>query len=99
MEKYRIFVAVISVQLLTAVWFYVSGVQTARARLGEIDARRQLVSRLTLTDLSLWTGAPYLRHPALTDYFSPFQDFPSSIEHFPAGSIIAPPVTPHGGEE
>lgn len=85
-------------QLLITVGLYFSGVRAVRARAGEIDSKRVLTSSLTLTDLSLWTGAPYLRHPSLADRFSPFQDFPSSVEHFPAGSIIAPPVTPRGGE-
>lgn len=99
MEKYRVFIGVICLQLLITVGLYFSSVLATRTRAAEINAKRLLVSSLRLTDLSLWTGAPYLRHPSLADRFSPFQDFPSSVEHFPAGSIIAPPVTPHGGEE
>lgn len=45
---------------------------------------------LQLTDLSLWTEARYTRHPSQADYFTPFQDLPSALEHFPAGSIMAP---------
>jgi hypothetical protein len=62
---------------------------TARDR-GEVPAKRELVKYLKLTDLSLWTEARYTRHPSQADIFTPFQDFPSSLEHFPAGSIIAP---------
>jgi hypothetical protein len=56
----------------------------------ELDATRKLVSHLALTDLALWTEARYTRHPALADFFAPFQDSPASFEHFPAGSVIAP---------
>jgi len=56
----------------------------------EVPAKRELVKYLRLTDLSLWTEARYTRHPSQADLFTPFQDFPSSFEHFPAGSIIGP---------
>lgn len=56
----------------------------------ELERRRELVRSLKLTDFSIWTEARYTRHPSQTDFFSPFQDFPSSLEHFPAGSVIAP---------
>lgn len=54
-----------------------------------------LAHALGLTDLAIWTEARYTRNPALADFFSAFQDHPGAIEHFPAGSIIAPP--PHVG--
>lgn len=52
-----------------------------------------LSGALQLTDLALWTEARYTRNPALSDFFTPFQDIPGGPEHFPAGAIIAPP--PH----
>ena len=57
----------------------------------ELPRIQQLVTRLGLTDLALWTEARYARHPSQTDFFSAFQDFPGSPEHFPAGSIVPPP--------
>lgn len=54
----------------------------------------RLVAALQLTDLALWTEARYTRHPSQTDFFSAFQDFPGALEHFPAGSILAPPRFP-----
>jgi hypothetical protein len=63
----------------------------------ELEAKRELVGRLGLTDFAIWTEARYTRHPSQADFFSPFQDFPSSLEHFPAGSIIAP-VSAVGGD-
>ena len=54
-------------------------------------ARRDLVRQLQLTDLAIWTEARYTRHPSQADLFTPFQEFPSAPEHFPAGSLLAPP--------
>ena len=62
----------------------------------ELEAKRELVGRLGLTDFAIWTEARYTRHPSQADFFSPFQDFPSSFEHFPAGSIIAPVIAVGG---
>ncbi len=47
--------------------------------------------RLGLTDLALFTEARYTRHPSQADRFTPFQEHPSSLEHFPSGSVAAPP--------
>jgi len=55
-----------------------------------LPQQRQLVSALGLTDFALWSEARYTRHPSQADLFTPFQDFPSSLEHFPAGSLLAP---------
>ena len=63
----------------------------------DLPARRQLVGSLALTDLALWTEARYTRHPSMADLFSPFQDHPAALDHFPAGSLLGPvgprPVT------
>ncbi|HET8538691.1 MAG TPA: hypothetical protein VFL83_02345 [Anaeromyxobacter sp.] len=60
-------------------------------RAAEVEARTALVRRLGLTDLALFTEARYTRHPSQADRFTPFQEHPSSLEHFPSGSIAAPP--------
>ncbi len=56
-----------------------------------LAAQAALVSRLELTDLCLFTEARYTRHPSQADHFAPFQDHPRAIEHFPSGSLAAPP--------
>jgi hypothetical protein len=61
-----------------------------RAAYGE---KREIVKALGLTDLCLFTEARYTRHPAVADRFTPFQDHPLSLEHFPSASILLPP--PH----
>lgn len=53
--------------------------------------RANLVKTLQLTDLCLFTEARYTRHPAMADRFAPFQDHPTSLEHFPSGSFVTPP--------
>jgi hypothetical protein len=51
----------------------------------------ELVRRLGLTDLCLFTEASYTRHLTQADLHTPFQDYPVSPEHFPSGSILMPP--------
>lgn len=51
---------------------------------------RDLVEKLGLTDLALFTEARYTRHPSQADLHSAFQDHPGALEHFPTGSLLAP---------
>lgn len=62
-----------------------------------IATARELVAGADLTDLALFGEARYTRHRALADLHSAFQDGPMSFEHFPAGSMIAPPRDVPGG--
>jgi hypothetical protein len=63
----------------------------ASERPWEIYGRAEVVRRLDLTDLCIFTEARYTRHPSQADSFTPFQDHPVSLEHFPSGSLVAPP--------
>jgi hypothetical protein len=65
-----------------------------RADTSGFDASRAMVRRLGLTDLCLFTEARYTRHPSQADHFAPFQDHPQALEHFPSGSLMAPPPPP-----
>lgn len=61
----------------------------ASAALGpDRAAQAALVRRLGLTDLCLTTEARYTRNPSQADRFSPFQDHPRALEHFPSGTWI-----------
>jgi hypothetical protein len=51
----------------------------------------RMVNDLQLTDLSLFTDARYTRHPSMADLNTAFQDHPLSLEHFPSGTLVAPP--------
>lgn len=58
---------------------------------GAARARRaELVARLELTDLVLFTEARYTRHPSQADLHSAFQDHPMALGHFPSGSLLPP---------
>lgn len=50
----------------------------------------QLVQKLGLTDLCLFTETPYTRHLSQADNFSAFKDSPRIFEHFPSGSMTTP---------
>ena len=54
-------------------------------------SNRELVRRLKLSDLCLFTEARYTRHPAMADHHAAFQDHPMALEHFPSGSLVTPP--------
>lgn len=61
------------------------------SRTVEHTASQALVRELGLSDLSLFTEARYTRHPSQADRYSPFQDHPAALEHFPTGSLLLPP--------
>ena len=56
----------------------------------QLPEKQQLVKRLGLTDLALWSEARYTRHPSQADQFTAFQDYPGAFDHFPAGSMVTP---------
>ncbi|MCP3869635.1 MAG: hypothetical protein GY703_16395 [Gammaproteobacteria bacterium] len=91
MIKGKIFIGFIALECLMLVSAYLHGrtIQPSN-QASQWQAKRAVVLRLGLTDFALWTEARYTRHPSQADFFSAFQDFPASPDHFPAGSIIAP---------
>lgn len=56
------------------------------------DAAIVLAARLHLTDLALFNEARYTRHPSMADHHAAFQDHPTALDHFPAGSLVPPPA-------
>lgn len=58
------------------------------------ERRTELVARLGLTDLALFTEARYTRHPSQADRHAAFQDHPFAFEHFPSGSVLPPRRSP-----
>lgn len=71
--------------------FAESGQSTVKHQ-ARLDANRELVARLGLTDLALFTEARYTRHPSQADLHSALQDHPGAFDHFPSGSLLAPPA-------
>jgi hypothetical protein len=87
-SRFLAFLAAAAAGFLAAGW-HATSEQERRA--ADVAGRAALVRRLGLTDLALFTEARYTRHPSQADRFTPFQEHPSSLEHFPSGSIAAPP--------
>ena len=91
MLKSKLFLSFIIAECCLLFVFYLhGGTGLFSDRASQLQAKKQLVTHLGLTDLAIWTEARYTRHPSQTDFFSAFQDFPGAIDHFPAGSILAP---------
>jgi len=57
-----------------------------------LERKAEMVGRLGLTDLVLFTEARYTRHPSQADLHSAFQDHPFAMDHFPTGSLLSPPI-------
>lgn len=91
-SRHRLFLLLTAIEL-AAVAALVAHAAAVAADPGakQIAAKRAVAARLGLTDLAVWTEARYTRHPSQADLFSPFQDLPSSLEHFPAGSVVGVP--------
>jgi len=91
MFKHRVFIALTALEVLVlSVLLLFGQIRADHLLATELPQLRTTVGALQLTDLAIWTEARYTRHPSQADRFTPFQDFPSALEHFPAGSIIAP---------
>lgn len=91
-SKHRLFLLLTAVELAVVIGLVAFAEQRSiDDHATVLPAKREVAARLGLTDLAIWTEARYTRHPSQTDLFSPFQDFPSSFEHFPAGSVVGVP--------
>ena len=91
MLKSKIVLTVLSVETLAIIGIVLHALTFGAPSHNErLDEKRELVRNLGLTDLAIWTEARYTRHPSQTDFFTAFQDFPGSPDHFPAGSLMAP---------
>lgn len=86
-----IYAACLLVCLAVAALLVVQAALNAENGRRQQAVRRQCVKELALTDLVLFTDARYTRHPSMADRHTPFQDHPTSLEHFPSGTLIAPP--------
>ncbi|MEJ2153801.1 MAG: hypothetical protein P8X96_00545 [Desulfobacteraceae bacterium] len=88
--KHPFFIGLIVLEIAVVLILLLAGQVGIRAQQPQREAKRRIVHQLMLTDFALWTEARYTRNPSQADLFTPFQDFPSAIDHFPAGSIMAP---------
>lgn len=92
MRKSNIFIGFTALQIMLIVIMILHTRLCQNADGPEQLERGKLVRTLRLTDLCLFTEARYTRHPAMADRFAPFQEHPTALEHFPSGSLVAPPA-------
>lgn len=92
MRKSNLFLwyLLVNFSLLLAMGFHASFRQ--ETALPQLEEKREMVRRLELTDLCIFTEANYTRHLSQTDIHVPFQDYPLSLDHFPSGSLFGPPL-------
>jgi hypothetical protein len=64
-----------------------------RADLPGLLQKAAVAKNLGLTDLCLSTEARYTRHLSQSDWHAAFQSHPLALDHFPSGSVFAPPGT------
>jgi hypothetical protein len=91
-RKSAVFIAVTSINLALCALLLLHARQSRAKEAPALMAAAELAGRLQLTDLCLFTEARYTRHPAMADVNAPFQDHPLALEHFPSGSLAAPPA-------
>ena len=91
MRKSNLFLFYIAVNLLLLLLIFVHASFKRNSDQQFVIEKRAMVKQLRLTDLCLFTDASYTRHPSQADLHTAFQDHPASLEHFPSGSLLAPP--------
>ena len=69
-------------------WHYHQGQSAAQQQL---KLRRHFQKAVGLPNLAITSAARYLRHFSIADLATPFQDYPASLDHFPAGFAFVPP--------
>ncbi len=57
----------------------------------QLKLRCQFQRAVGLPNLAITNAARYLRHYSIADLTTPFQDYPASLDHFPAGFAFEPP--------
>ena len=91
MRRSSRFFAVLAAEAALLALLFTCAAAERRASGPVLAERAALVQELGLTDLCLFTEARYTRHPSQADRHAAFQDSPLSLEHFPSGSLLAPP--------
>ena len=92
MRKSSLFLLFLAAGIIFLVLMFVHASVQMKAGAASLQAKADLVGKLGLTDLCLFTEASYTRHLSQADLHTPFQDGPMSLEHFPSGSLVMPPA-------
>lgn len=92
-RRSNVFFIFTSILLVLLGLMFIHASLKTRADRPSLLEKTEMVRRLGLGDLCLFTDARYTRHPSVADLNTPFQDYPMSFEHFPSGSLLT--VPPH----
>lgn len=97
-RKSNVFIFCLAANLLILTVLAAHGLVISKAGTAFMREERLLVEEKRLTDICLFTDAPYTRNPSMADIHSCFQDNPMSLDPFPSGSLMTPPphLTRHG---
>jgi len=93
MRKSTFFFLFITIGLFLLALMFVHSSFSQRADRIILEEMSEMAGKLDITDLCLFTEANYTRHISQADLHTPFQDGPFSLEHFPSGAIVPPPIT------
>ncbi|MGZ3567969.1 MAG: hypothetical protein ACXU99_06035 [Thermodesulfobacteriota bacterium] len=91
MRKSDIFLIYLILNIILLFVMFTHAAHKERADMESLKEKVEMVRRLELTDLCLFTEASYTRHLSQADVHTAFQDSPLSLEHFPSGSLVGPP--------
>jgi hypothetical protein len=91
MKRANLFLGFVALSLVLVSLMFLHAFLEKRAAQRSLREREEMVRRLGLTDLCLFTEASYTRHLSQADRHAPFQDYPGSPDYFPSGSIFTPP--------
>jgi hypothetical protein len=91
MRKSTLFLIYISLNMASIALMFTHAGFRKNADLGVLKDKTDMVKKLQLTDICLFTEAGYTRHLSQADLHTPFQDSPTSLEHFPSGALAGPP--------
>jgi len=91
MRKSNLFLLYLVANIIVLALLLGHSVHQQKAGGGALKEKREMVREYQLTDLCLFTEASYTRHLSVADRHTPFQDGPLALEHFPSGSLVAPP--------
>jgi hypothetical protein len=93
MRKSDVFLIYLTLNIILLFLMFTHASFKERTGVESLKEKAEMVERLELTDLCLFTEANYTRHLSQADLHTPFQDSPMSLEHFPSGALVAPPMT------
>ncbi len=91
MRKSSLFFVYITIQVILLGFMFTHASLRKEVDVSHLREKVNLVQRLGLTDLCLFTEASYTRHLSLADFHTAFQDSPMALEHFPSGSLVTHP--------